>query len=359
MTLRHTRVSIDGHQFLINDQLTYRDRSWRGVSMEGLLMNSRMVQGAFDDLNPQTRLRWNYPDGPWDPERNTREFIAAMPLWREHGLLSFTINFQGGSPQGYSKEHPWINSAFDFATGALREDYAGRMAHILDRADELGMAPIVGFFYFGQEPRFESEQVIVAACDNATDWLMSRGYKNVIVEIANECNIIYRHDIIKPPRAHELIQRVRQRTGGRFPIGTSFSGGAIPTDNVVAASDVILLHGNGVSDPARIGQMVQQVRSGKAYRGQPIVFNEDDHFDFDKPMNNMIAAVQSGASWGYFDFRMKDEGYDQGFQSVPVNWGISSARKRGFFGLLKEMTGGWHASCSHVSSTGRPVRADS
>jgi hypothetical protein len=39
-----------------------------------------------------------------------------------------------------------------------------------------------------------------------------------------------------------------------------------------------------------------------------------------------------------FDFRMKGEGFDDGYQSVPVNWGISSARKRGFFGLLRRMT---------------------
>ena len=36
----------------------------------------------------------------------------------------------------------------------------------------------------------------------------------------------------------------------------------------------------------------------------------------------------------------EDEGFDEGYQSVPVNWGISSNRKRGFFTLLAEMTGG-------------------
>ena len=41
----------------------------------------------------------------------TREFVEAMPMWREHGLLAFTINLQGGSPEGYSKEQPWHNSA--------------------------------------------------------------------------------------------------------------------------------------------------------------------------------------------------------------------------------------------------------
>ena len=40
------------------------------------------------------------------------------------------------------------------------------------------------------------------------------------------------------------------------------------------------------------------------------------------------------------DYRMKGDGFDDGYQSVPVNWGISSERKRQFFSLLKEMTGG-------------------
>jgi len=35
---------------------------------------------------------------------------------------------------------------------------------------------------------------------------------------------------------------------------------------------------------------------------------------------------------------MKDEGPDEGYQSPPVNWGISSERKRGFFRLLAEIT---------------------
>jgi hypothetical protein len=70
----------------------------------------------------------------------------------------------------------------------------------------------------------------------------------------------------------------------------------------------------------------------------PILFNEDDHFDFDKPASNFTAAIGEYASWGYFDFRMRGEGFDDGYQSVPVNWGLSSPRKKAFFGLLKEIT---------------------
>src|SRR5678815_1554443 len=98
---RHTTVSIVGDAFHVNGRPTYAGRTFRGMKVEGLLLNSRMVQGVFDDRNGQTRGNWNYPDGPWDPERNTREFVAAMPAWRQAGLVGFTINLQGGSPRGY------------------------------------------------------------------------------------------------------------------------------------------------------------------------------------------------------------------------------------------------------------------
>src|SRR6266699_129119 len=139
-----TAVSIRGDAFLINGRPTYAGREYKGNKIEGLLMNSRVVQGIFDDSNPETRERWRYPDtGKWDPERNTREFIAAMPTWRAHGLLAFTINLQGGSPEGYSKGQPWRNSAID-PDGSLRADYMGRLERILSKADELGMVAVVG-----------------------------------------------------------------------------------------------------------------------------------------------------------------------------------------------------------------------
>jgi hypothetical protein len=134
-TARKTVVSIEGSEFVVNGRSTYAGRSYDGMNVQGLLFNSRMVQGIFDDRNPDTRGQWNYPDGPWDPERNTREFIAAMPLWQAKGLLAFTISLQGGSPEGYSRTQPWVNSAFE-TDGRLRPDYMSPLERILDRADK-------------------------------------------------------------------------------------------------------------------------------------------------------------------------------------------------------------------------------
>jgi hypothetical protein len=341
---RRTVVSIRSDWFLINGRPTYEGRVYKGMKIEGLLMNSRMVQGVFDDLNPETRSRWNYPDtGQWDPERNTREFIAAMPEWRRHGLLGFTINFQGGSPQGYSQDQPWHNSAFE-ADGTLRKDYLSRMERILDKADELGMVAIVGYFYFGQDERLRDEEAVKRATREATNWLLGKGYRNVLVEIANECdNRKYDQAIIKKDRIHELINLAKSithngaRSGRRLLVSASFNGGSIPSSNVVEASDFLLLHGNGVKEPERISAMVEQTRQVEGYRPMPILFNEDDHFDFDKPVNNMMKAVGSYASWGYFDPGASD--YRDGYQCPPVNWGINTDRKRAFFNLVKEVTG--------------------
>ena len=334
---RHTEVSIRGDDFYINSQPTYAGRTWNGRRIEGLLLNARLVQGIFDDLNPATTNRWIYPDtGKWNAERNTREFIAAMPDWRAHGLLAFTLNLQGGSPYGYSREQPWRNSAFD-SDGSLHGAYFSRLQRILDRADELGMVVILGYFYQGQDHVLTNETSVIRAVDNATGWVLEHGYRNVIVEINNECDQHYVNEILRPERVHELVARVRNtdRNGFHLLASTSYSG-PLPTENVVTNADFILVHGNGVKNPARITDSVGKIRA-MCEKPKPVVFNEDDNYNFDQPTNNFVAAVGEHASWGYFDYRRKGDNFNEGFQSVPADWTIDSERKREFFQLVSEM----------------------
>ena len=337
-----TTVTIEGDKFFINGMPTYAGRTWKGKKIEGLMMNSRMVQGVFDDLNPETVSRWTYADtGKWDAERNLREFLAAMPVWRAHGLLSFGINFQGGSPEGYSSKQPWINNAYR-ADGTLLPDYAARMKRVIDFADDLGMVVVLGYFYFGQDERLTDEAAVIRAVDGATRWVLENGWRNVLIEVNNECNVRYDHAILQPDRVHELIERVKAMKspdGRRLLVSTSYGGNTVPRENVVRSSDYLLLHGNGVNDPKRIAEMVQLTRKVAGYTTKPIFFNEDDHFNFEVPVNNFTAALGEYCGWGYFDFRMKGEGFDEGYQSIPANWGISSPRKAGFFRLLAEITG--------------------
>jgi hypothetical protein len=337
---RRTTVSIQKDQFFINGKPTYAGRFYQGMKIEGLLMNNRAVQATFDDFNPETRGKWAYPDtGKWDPDRNTREFLAALPEWRKHGLLAFTINLQGGSPEGYSKSQPWENTAID-PDGSLRPAYMERITKVLDRADELGMVAILGYFYFGQDQRVKDEAAVKRAVVNATNWLLDRDYRNVLVEIDNETDVkAYDHDILKPPRVHELIYLAKsvQKDGRRMLVGTSYGGGSPARSNVIQSSDFLLLHGNGPDNPERIRTMIQTTRGTEGYRPMPVLINEDDHFRFNEADNHMMAALGLYVSWGYFE--PGESNYADGYQCPPVNWRINSERKREFFAKLKLVTG--------------------
>ena len=201
------------------------------------------------------------------------------------------------------------------------------------------MVAILGLFYFGQDERLKDEAAVCRAVDSTLDWLFDRNYRNVLVEVNNECNVRYDHEILRPNRVHELIERVkaRRRGGRRFLAGTSYGGGTVPGEDVARVSDFLLMHGNGVGDPNRIDEMVRRARNLRTYRPMPILFNEDDHFDFEKPRNNLVAAVGEYCSWGYFDPGASN--YRDGYQCPPVQWGITTERKRAFFAKLREITG--------------------
>ena len=339
-----TIVSIKGNQFFVNGKPTYCGRSWNGHKIEGLLINSRMVQGIFDDLNPENVNSFAYPDTKkWDADRNTNEFIAAMPEWNSYGLNSFTLNMQGGSPSGYGASK-CLNPGF-YKDGSLMEPYMKRLDKILKRADELHMVVILGLFYFGQDQYLTDEKAVVNATKNTINWLFDKGYRNVIIEIANESidNGTYNHSILFPNRIHELINLVRtmKRNGYHYLASTSFGGTVVPTPNVVKTSDFLLIHGNGADKPEMIQTLIDNTRKVAGYRKMPVVINEDDHFDFEKENNNFTVSVKNDVSWGYFDFRFPGEtDFKEGFQSVPVDWRINSKRKKAFFEKVKEITGG-------------------
>ncbi len=335
-----TTVSIIDDKICIDGTPTYAGRFYRGWPIEGLLLNTRMIQATFDDANPETVGRWAYPDTDvWDSERNVNEFVAALPEYKRHGVLAVTVNFQGGSPEGYSQEQPWENNGFH-ADGSLKPDYVSRMQLVLDSLDRLGMVAILGLSYFGQDEHLRDEAAVVHAVENAVRWVLESGYQNVLLEVNNECNVPrYEHEILTPPRVHELIELAKdiQVEGRRLLCGTSYGGGFVPLENVVRASDFLLMHGNGVSDPNRIAEMVDQARQVPGCRPMPILFNEDDHFHFGADRNNFIAAISKYASWGYFD--PGESNYKDGYQSPPVNWGLSTTRKQAFFKLAKDISG--------------------
>ena len=103
----------------------------------------------------------------------------------------------------------------------------------------------------------------------------------------------------------------------------------------------MLIHGNGANKSEMIQLLIDNTRKVDGYRSMPVVINEDDHLDFEKEENNFTISIKNYVSWGYFDFRFSGEtDFKDGYQSVPIDLGINSNRKKAFFEKVKEIVGG-------------------
>ena len=353
-----TAVTIQGDQFVINGLPTY---SGAAIAAEGRLLNVRMAQAVIDDFDEDIHPEWHdcaatgkvendfLRAGLWSPRRHTARLIAALPAWRTHGVLAFTVSLQGGCQCGLGVVGPDQTGVLDFNPFGVQgtqcfDHWRGnvdspqartlaRLGSLIRAADDWGMVIILTAFYFGQEDSLADEDAVIAALDGLVAWIVENGFTNVLLEIANESadSPIFSHEILYESQIPVLLDRVRELTdkdgvgdstgfadnpGFLFPAGhllTSVSspGGLTPPASWLTRVDYVLLHGNQQL-PTGITAMVDTVRVelfslfGDA-EALPIVFNEDDgRFQTGPELGfrtlNLEAAFDAGASWGlYFD----------------------------------------------------------
>ena len=365
-----TTISFEGPRILINGRPTHERRE----IAEGLLFNVRTVNATFDDTLGE--VSWWHDDGsrpenghanygPWrSPESataNTERFVQALPEYQAWGVSAVNLSFQGGHPL---MSKPWIeqgrgsagacenghrdfyhNSAFR-ADGSLDGAYAGRLASAIEGCDRLGMAVILQIFYFGQDTVFPDEDAVRTALDRAVDFVCKRGYRNVLIEIANEVmEGHYHHEILKPGRVVELILRARARAEerhGRTLLVSTSEAGLLSSrqwthdqiDRVFGVCDFVLLHGGDgidhgqVGDRTEVARKIDFVRSRSWYvqRPRPLVFNESEG------ELALESAVKRGASFG-----LHSSPY---FQTMwPPKWGVWENETLWFFRRARELTG--------------------
>lgn len=268
-----TSVSIVDGQWHLNGQVTYP-----GAKAEGLLLNVRMVNAVFEDAQRQD----------FDAEANTQEFLAVLPDYVAHGVRAFTLGLQGGFP-GYEGA---INSAFA-PDGSLRAGYLDRVARVIEACDRQGAVVILGCFYQRQDQILQDEAAVRSATVHVAQWIRSRGYANVLLEIANEYpHPGFDHRVLHSAEGEASLIELARRTSPGLLVSTSGIGDGEFADVVARVADFLLIHFNGlpVADiPARV-QTLQQY-------GKPIVCNEDDKSSQDSAAA-AAASVAAGASWG-------------------------------------------------------------
>ncbi len=217
---------------------------------------------------------------------------------------------------------------------------------MIEACDRLGMAVILQLFYFGQDTVFEHEGQIQRAVDRAVDLVCERGYRNVIIEIANEVMAgHYHHESLKPGRGAGLIARARTRAADEHDrsllVTTSEAAVLDPRqwtpaeiDDVLQSCDVIVIHGGDNVETGRVGEASDLVAKVELVRARPwfqraprpILSNEahgETCFD---------ALLERGVSFGL---------HSTIFQTMfPPRWGVWDNETSWFFERVGALTRG-------------------
>jgi len=324
-----TEVGITPNgQWTLNGEVTYP-----GTPAAGLLMNIRMVNATFEDSRPPSEWPEQLPTS-FDPDENTAAFIARIPEYKAHGVLGFTLSLQGGSPK-YEGAH---NSAFE-ADGTLRAAYMKRIQRVIEACDAHGVAVILGCLYqrqHGAEPTrlpraLQDRAAILAAVRHTAEWIRERGYRHVVLEVANE----YAHSgyarwndgaWLRTAEAQVELIGVAREAHPRLLVATSGMGhGRMPAP-IGEASDFVLIHFNNTPLDA-IPTRIAEVRA--AHPNKPIIVNEDDKTGADGAEAARL-SVEHGASWGYMGAAVN--------QSAPFEF-RGAADDPAVYAMLARVTG--------------------
>lgn len=288
-SIGRTRVTIDGSRFRINGSITYPGRP-----AQGMLMNVRMVNSVFEDTSRPS----------FNPVANTDEFVGRMPEYVSLGVRAFTVSLQGGYP-GYEGAK---NSAF-LRNGGLKSTYLSRVARVIERADALGAVIVLSLYYQRQDQYLDGEPAVRAGVVNAVNWIRSKGYKNVVLEIVNEYGHRgFDHAILRSDAGVADLIRLAKSRHAALPVSASSLRNGQTTPRVAAAADLILVHFNALA----VSEIPAKVRALRdAYPNKPIVCNEDSRTG-SAAASAASATVKAGASYGLM-LERRNQHYDFDF----------------------------------------------
>ncbi|MBP8258808.1 MAG: serine hydrolase [Verrucomicrobia bacterium] len=314
-----TQVALFQGRWMINGRPTNP-----GTALEGLLMNVRMVNAVFED-------RAKRPE--FDPEANADRFIARIPDYAAHGVNAFTLCLQGGMP-GYEGA---VNSAFD-PEGGLRPAYMARIERVIRACDRHGVGVILGLYYQRQSAILRDEAAVRAGVVNATRWVRDRGFRNVVLEIANEYpHRGFAHPVIRSPKGQAGLIRLAKETAPGLLVSASGYGDGKVHAEVAEAADFLLPHWNGTKVEEIPDRIAALKRSGK-----PIVCNEDDKRGA-AAVAAMMACVENGASYGLM--------LNEHNQTYPFHFD-GGADDPVFYGRLKALAGTPKPSAASLEASG-------
>jgi hypothetical protein len=228
-----------------------------------------------------------------EADRNTQHFIDQLPIYRSYGVKCVSVGFECGNPIN-NEEDPAITpvdnslgydingspSAFDEDGTGFKSLHLARMESLIEAAAAQRMVVCLQLFYARQCRWLSTTAHYEAAIDTAVDWLKTKGYRNVFLDLANEAgddpsgNWALGHaDIWKTDAgAADMLEYYKTSWGitpNRPPAGVSSR--TIPGSATNAESDIVWVHTNVMG-----ASIVDDEIGSLSSLDQPVVVNESD-----------------------------------------------------------------------------------
>ncbi len=297
---------------------TYRDKPFV-KDARGKLLMLRLDQGLFDD-------EWLESAG-FDPKANTAALIASLDAYKASGVLAVGVSLQGADPRygpdidrrsgaTYGEGKGTLVSAFE-KDGSLKSAWLERLELLLRAANEKGLFVCLTYFHPAQDEVLESPEAIVAAARNITRWLIEKGFRNVIIDVATQWDVEAEWDHLSfiPRNIANLIRDVRDQFNGAafsLPIGASTGPGLSYPVSLARACDVVLVSGAGFPPDQR----VRRLRQMNEYE-RPLLVTDQD-IDSADLRAEAQSAFRESSGWAFRPVALS--------QTFPFGYSPSSPR---------------------------------
>jgi hypothetical protein len=254
------------------------------AAMAGKLVTTREVQACFDDNEFAAGLA----------DSNAANFRAQIASYYPFGIKCWSSCLEGGNPDDATGDAQITNPSWTYNLGAghtsafasdglsLKAAHKARWEALIEALSANDMDICLGLFYGRQSGYLNTQTKYENAIRTATTWLIEKGYRNVIIDVANESGAdasttwgttLWTTDA----GSRDMVNYTKDQWAGqpwRPPVGCSSR--SKPGALVLAASDVHYLHGNVAGTPAPGNRDNWANDIIAATTAGPVVCNEDE-----------------------------------------------------------------------------------
>jgi hypothetical protein len=262
---------------------------------------------------------------------NTRSFTDNLTHLRNTCVNIISAAFQSPNPfaeyyqaarrQDKSKDISHSSSAIK-SDGSLDYEFLAALEQVIKTADSSGLAVIVSILDSSCENIFADEFSVITGIFNAADWLISKNFGNVIVNVSNISHTFYKRSVLNGEKFINLFKAVKKYTQGKLILGAgmkNFTGvSEEKLNDYITASDFIPIYSANYKIHST-KKMIENICFFKSRTNIPVIMAKGDDLNgrygsYGK--NSLAEAFENGISWCYFNLGK--------LGIMPVNWDFLS-----------------------------------